>query len=95
MRIRYQLALAIAIITILVQVVRAGYYLILSMGEKSICPRCGALYLNQSSRRGLADFIYRAFGCLPYRCSVCELRFHRPRVHPNTPSRSSEYTVKW
>jgi hypothetical protein len=25
---------------------------------------------------------------------VCELRFHRPRVHPDTP-RSSEYTVKW
>jgi hypothetical protein len=80
MRIRYQVALGLLGLGILIQVVRSLYFIYLSMGQKNICPRCGALYINLSRRRGLGDLLYHLVGCIPYRCTVCELRFHRPRV---------------
>jgi hypothetical protein len=80
MRSRYTIALGLLAAAILVQILRTAYHSVLSMGGKSICPRCGALYIHLSSHRGIGDSVYRIFGCLPYRCKVCELRFHRPRV---------------
>jgi hypothetical protein len=80
MRIRYLVALGLLVLGLLVQVVRSFYFIYLSMGQKNICPRCGAIYINKSKQRGLTDLLYQLFGCIPYRCTVCELRFHRPRV---------------
>jgi len=78
MRMRYQIALGLWVLGILFQIFRTLYFIYLSMGQKTSAALRRHLH-QQSRQRGLAIF-YHLFGCVPYRCKVCELRFHRPRV---------------
>jgi hypothetical protein len=38
------------------------------------CPGCGLMHTSQSASKLAGDWLFRLFGCLPYKCSVCRTR---------------------
>src|SRR5947209_66345 len=43
------------------------------------CRNCGSETAHRSRRRGIVDWVLSTFQRFPYRCSVCESRFHARR----------------
>jgi hypothetical protein len=79
MRIRYQIALALAGLGLIWWLVRHLATMALSGKSTKICPQCGSCYINPSGTRAGGDWLFRLFGWLAYRCKVCNYRFYRPR----------------
>src|SRR5690349_3111617 len=50
----------------------------LTMAGVPNCPRCGLMHTSQPAARSAADWLFRLFGCSPYKCAVCRKRFYRP-----------------
>jgi len=45
--------------------------------NKRVCPHCRSLETSRSHRHGSVErFLLRVIGVLPYRCLVCDARFH-------------------
>jgi len=42
------------------------------------CPRCGLLNTSRPAPSLGSDWVFRTFGCSPYRCDVCRERYFRP-----------------
>lgn len=40
------------------------------------CPACQAAACRRSRRRSLSEYLFSAVGVVPWRCTVCEIRFH-------------------
>src|SRR5262245_37796598 len=55
------------------QIVRA-----VTMANVPNCPRCGLMNTSASTARIAGDWVFRLFGCLPFKCAVCRNRYHRP-----------------
>jgi hypothetical protein len=43
---------------------------------KVICPQCRTEDARRSKRRGVKDAVYSWFGTRPWRCKICNRRFH-------------------
>jgi len=41
------------------------------------CPACGIRDVRRSIQHAPLDRLYSLFGCKPYRCRNCGIRFHR------------------
>jgi hypothetical protein len=80
MRIRYKIALVAMALTLCVSLLQNIRMVYLSMGTKSICPKCGSGYIRLARTPALIDRVYRLFGLFPYRCHTCDGRFHRPKI---------------
>jgi len=81
MRKRYKVGLAAFALVAVYALFQSIRKMLLS-GRKgtNICPQCGSPYIHLSSTRAYVDLLFRIFGCLAYRCQVCNIRFYRPRV---------------
>ena len=51
-----------------------------TMGGVPNCPRCGLMNTSQSSPKLGWDWVFGLFGCTPYKCAVCRIRYHRPHT---------------
>jgi len=40
------------------------------------CPSCQAAACRRSRRRSVSEYLFSAVGIVPWRCTVCEIRFH-------------------
>ena len=40
------------------------------------CPACQAADCRRSRRRSAYDYLFSAVGVIPWRCNICETRFH-------------------
>src|SRR5580658_7361745 len=40
------------------------------------CPACQAAACRRSRRRSVSEYLFSAVGVVPWRCMVCETRFH-------------------
>ena len=80
MRIRYKLGLGMLALFLLYALFRSIRTMVLSGKGMNICPQCGSPYIHLSGTRAYVDLLFRIFGCLPYRCRVCSIRFYRPKV---------------
>jgi hypothetical protein len=79
MRIRYQIGLGMMGLMLLYALFRSIRMMLLSGKGTSICPHCGSQYIHPSSTPAYIDALFRIFGCLAYRCRVCNFRFYRPK----------------
>jgi len=79
MRIRYEIGLGMMIVALLYAVFRSVRVMLLSGKGTTICPHCGSRYIHVSSTPAYIDWLFRVFGCLAYRCKVCNFRFYRPK----------------
>jgi hypothetical protein len=79
MRIRYQVGLGLLVLTLLYALFRRLVAMLLSGKGTTICPHCGSRYIHVSNTQAYIDSLFRIFGCLAYRCRVCNLRFYRPK----------------
>ncbi len=80
MRIRYEILLFLVACAIVYSCARFIRMIYLTRGMRAMCPKCGTVYVRPSSRT-LADLPFRALRLAAYRCTICDFRFHRPRVH--------------
>lgn len=79
MRIRYQIGLGVTALLVLYALVRSIRTMLLSGKGMTICPHCGSTFIHVSSTPAYIDSLFRLFGCLAYRCKVCNFRFYRPK----------------
>src|SRR5580704_9634968 len=52
------------------------------------CPACQAVACRRSRRRSISEYLFSAVGVVPWRCMVCETRFHARAI----PLRHLRYT---
>ena len=79
MRIRYKIGLAALGLFLVYSLFRSVRTMLLSGKGMTICPHCGSRYIHVSSTPAWIDVLFRIFGCLAYRCRVCNFRFYRPK----------------
>jgi len=84
MRKRYIAGLILLGFFLLYAFVRSLSNILLSGRATAICPRCGSTNINPSKKRQAPDVLFRVFGCIACRCSICSYRFYRPR--PSSPA---------
>ena len=91
MRIRYAMAfflLGLGLAYLASRIARTVY---LNRGLKTnLCPNCGSIYVKKSSRQRLTDLPFRMFRLLPFRCTLCHVRFFAFR----TPSADNASTPR-
>jgi hypothetical protein len=76
MRMRYEIALFLIGMGLTYLASRIVQTVYLNRGLKTnLCPNCGSIYVKRSSRRRLTDLPFRLFRLLPYRCTLCQVRF--------------------
>jgi predicted RNA-binding Zn-ribbon protein involved in translation (DUF1610 family) len=44
-----------------------------------VCPTCGSKLIRRAMRRTLKDRFLSKFGRWPYRCQMCDMKFHGPQ----------------
>ena len=49
------------------------------------CPRCGLMHTSSAAAQISSDWLFRLFGCSPYKCDVCRNRYHRPDIAATQP----------
>jgi hypothetical protein len=75
MRIRYAMALFLLGLGLAYLASRIVQTVYLNRGLKTnLCPNCGSIYVKKS-RQLLTDLPFRMFRLLPFRCTLCYVRF--------------------
>jgi len=79
LRFRYVILLFLVVLAFLAYIVRwiARVVEARTLAGLFNCPGCDSTDSSKSISKGLADSVFRAFGCLPYRCGACGERYFR------------------
>ena len=57
------------------------------------CPGCGLMHTSNPTAKTRSDWLFRVFGCSPYKCDVCRAEYYRPDVRAAQPAAVGKNSV--